>query len=260
MGDLDLRRYHAGWHRALRFVAQRIILRGVVRSVTRVSVTGADNLKGLKGPCVVVANHASHLDATLIVTSLPYSQTKNLAVAAAADYFYSRWWKKAATSLFFNTYAVHRTGERKTKGTSLRLIEEGVSVAIFPEGTRSRDGKLKRFTPGAAALSVTTQVPMVPIALIGTYEAMPVGRWWPVSGRPTVQMLIGKPMYPRPGEKFRDLNDRVAGHIAAMLAKKTAYITGDQPPPDFDDPQDPGGESRDKTTGNDDSSSQQEAS
>lgn len=217
------RRYHAAWHRWARFVAQRLLLRPVVHAVTKVSVLGADNLDGLSGPFVVVANHSSHLDAPLLVTALPRRYTRSLAVNAAADYFYRQWWMKAATSLFFNTYPVSRTNADMGKGKGLanQLLSEKVPVVIFPEGTRrNTENGVKRFKPGAAALSITQDVPCVPVAIVGTDEAMPVGRSWPVPGRPPVTLIVGAPIHPEPGERVRDLNDRLEAQVAAMVATR----------------------------------------
>lgn len=227
---LSLRRYQAGWHRALRLVAQRVILRGFVKAITRVQVEGVRNLDGLKGPFVVVANHSSHLDATVMVTHLPRRVTRHLAVAAAADYFYDAWYRKAGTSLFFNSYPVHRgKGGGRGRGMSVRLLAAGVPVLIFPEGTRSRDGVMRRFKPGAAALCVAQDVPLVPVALIGAREAMPVGQAWPSPGRPPIRMLVGRPMRPRPTERVREFNARVEARVSAMLTMQTPFVVGDAP-------------------------------
>lgn len=244
----DLRRYNARWHRWARFVAQRLVLAPVVRTVTKVTVEGGANLDGLDQPFVVVTNHASHLDAPLVVTSLPYRFTRSLAVAAAADYFYRRWWIKASTSLFFNSYPVHRTRADvgKSKALSLRLIEAGIPVLIFPEGTRTRDGSLKHFKPGAAALCVSQDVPCVPIAILGTRAAMPVGRFWPVPGRPAVTMLVGRPLHSRPGENIRDFNNRVEAAISAMMTMHTPYVLGDGRP--ADDHPDPTGQAQEEAS------------
>lgn len=222
-GDPELTRYHARWHRWARFVAQRGLLAPVVRSVADVSVQGTENLEGLDGSFVVVTNHSSHLDAPLVVTALPYRMTKQLAVNAAADYFYQQWWKKALTSLFFNTFPVHRNvaGMKKTKAMSAKLLGEEIPVLIFPEGTRSRDGTMRRFKPGAAALCIAHDVACVPIAIVGAHDAMPVGRFWPIWGRPPVTMIIGAPVRPEPEENLRGFNERVEGIIATMLATGT---------------------------------------
>ena len=223
-------RYHAAWHRLLRFVAQRMILRPVVSGVTTTTVEGQDNVEGLKGPFVLVANHCSHLDTAVIISQLPYQVTKHLAVGAAADYFYSRWWIKATTSLFFNTYPVQRSGARgrgRGRGMSQQLLREGLPIMLFPEGTRSRDGQMRVFKPGAAVLSSTAAVPCVPVALIGTYDAMPVGRFWPVPGRPAVRVLIGRPMRPRAGEDARTYSERIAQRVQTMKTMQTPYVVGD---------------------------------
>lgn len=233
------KRYHATWHRAARFVAQRLVLRPVVHSVTDVSVVGEDNLDALDGPYVVVSNHSSHLDAPLLVTTLPRRLTRDLAVGAATDYFYRQWWIKAATSLFFNSYPISRTRsdiiKGKDKGLANQLLSEDIPVLIFPEGTRrAGKGEVKRFKPGAAALCVTQDVPCLPVAILGADEAMPVGRIWPKLGRPPITLVIGTPMWPLPDEKTRDFNDRVEAKIAAMLATGSPDAEGSARPADQD--------------------------
>ncbi|TDD67750.1 1-acyl-sn-glycerol-3-phosphate acyltransferase [Jiangella aurantiaca] len=215
------KRYHAAWHRWARFVAQRLLLRPVVHLTTKVTVRGAENLDGLAVPFIVVANHSSHLDAPLLVTELPRRYTRTMAVNAAADYFYRWWWMKATTSVFFNTYPVSRTNADMGKGRGLanRLLSENVPVVVFPEGTRrNTEGGVKRFKPGAAALSITQSVPCVPVAIIGTDHAMPVGHWWPKRGRPPVALVIGTPIHPQPGERTRELTERLEAKVAAMVA------------------------------------------
>jgi 1-acyl-sn-glycerol-3-phosphate acyltransferase len=206
-----------------------MILKPVVRFETSVRVEGTENLDDLKGPFVMVTNHSSHLDAPLIVTALPYHATKNLAVAAAADYFYEKWWVKALTSLFFNSYPVYRNvaGMGRGNSLSLRLLSDGVPIVIFPEGTRARDGSMKRFKPGAAALCIDQNVPCVPVAIHGTYEAMPVGRFWPVSGRPPVELFIGEPIYPRSGESIREFIARVESRVSTMLTMRAPDIAAE---------------------------------
>ncbi|RIQ36965.1 lysophospholipid acyltransferase family protein [Jiangella rhizosphaerae] len=215
------KRYHAAWHRWARFVAQRLLLRPVVHLTTKVTVRGAENLDGLAVPFIVVANHSSHLDAPLLVTELPRRYTRTMAVNAAADYFYRWWWMKATTSVFFNTYPVSRTNADMGKGRGLanRLLSENVPVVVFPEGTRrNTEGGVKRFKPGAAALSIAQGVPCVPVAIIGTDHAMPVGRWWPKPGRPPVTLVIGAPIRPLAGERTRELTERLEAKVAAMVA------------------------------------------
>ncbi|HLS50161.1 MAG TPA: lysophospholipid acyltransferase family protein [Actinomycetaceae bacterium] len=225
-GVTPTRRYNALWHRFCRTFSQRLLLRSVVRSVTTLKVEGRDNISSLTRPYVMVANHTSHLDTAAIISAMPARVTRHLAVGAAADYFYSRWWIKALTSLFFNTYPINRPGResRTGKGTSQRLLRENVPILVYPEGTRSRDGQMRPFKPGAAALSISARVPCVPVAILGARAAMPVGRFWPKPGRPTVRVFIGRPMHPALGEKPREFSERIEAQVRLMLEMQTPYV------------------------------------
>jgi|SRR5690625_4103971 len=238
-------RYHSAWHRFLRRFAQRVVLRGVIRSQVRVEVEGAENVEGLEGPFILIANHSSHLDAPVLISSLPYSLTKHVATAVAADYFYSQKWKSTLTSLFFNSYPVERDGRRpsggrggkpRRAGLSITLLRQGVPLLIFPEGTRSRNGEMTQFKPGVAALARALRVPVVPVALIGAHEAMPVGRSWPKPGRLPVRALIGEPVQVRSGEALKDLNERIEGRVRAMVeTESVAAGVGEAPAPEADE-------------------------
>ena len=157
-----------------RFVAQRGLLKPLVWSLVRVKVVGAEPIERFDGPFIAVANHSSHLDAPLIIGALPRKRTRYLAAGAAADYFFEVWWRKWLTTLFFNAFAIERNAEGKRAGASRALLERGVPLLIFPEGGRTREGALTRFKPGAAALSIATAAPCLPIALVGA-AAGPVG-------------------------------------------------------------------------------------
>lgn len=218
-------RYHSRVHRWLRYVAQRLILRPVITSSVRVTVEGERNLAGLDGPFILVANHSSHLDAPLCLTALPYRVTKNIATAAGADYFYQSKWRSTLTSLFFNSYPVERGKSRgKSAGLSVTLLRQGVPLLIFPEGTRSRTGEMADFTPGAAALARALRLPVVPVALVGAHDAMPVGMVWTKSGRMPVKVLIGKPLRVRTGEKLPEFNARAQARVRAMHTMQTSYV------------------------------------
>lgn len=231
-------RYHSRVHRWLRYVAQRLILRPVITSSVRVTVEGERNLAGLDGPFILVANHSSHLDAPLCLTALPYRVTKNIATAAGADYFYQSKWRSTLTSLFFNSYPVERGKSRgKSAGLSVTLLRQGVPLLIFPEGTRSRSGEMADFTPGAAALARALRLPVVPVALVGAHDAMPVGTVWPKSGRMPVKVLIGKPLRVRAGEKLPEFNARAQARVRAMHTMQTSYVLvpEDTPKPNSND-------------------------
>jgi 1-acyl-sn-glycerol-3-phosphate acyltransferase len=185
-------------------------------SQTRPHVEGAERLETVTGPVVFVANHASHLDAPLILCSLPKAWRRRTAIGAAADYFFDVWWRAAGTALAFNAFPVERSGGKRLSDTPWRLLQEGWSVVVFPEGTRSHDGWVGRFRPGAARLCVGARVPAIPVAVRGTFAAMPRGRSWPQPGRYAVSVRFGPPIQPREEERPREFLDRLADGVARL--------------------------------------------
>ncbi len=204
----------------MRFVAQRVVLGSVVRSQIRLSVEGLEHLDGLVDtPFVMVANHCSHLDAPLCVTAFPWRVTRSMATATAQDYFFVQKWRRAMTSLFFNSYPVDRKSASGTgAGLSGALLDEGLPLLIFPEGTRSRTGEPARFKPGAASLARSRGIPVVPVGIVGAHAAMPVGKSWPRRGRPSVRLVVGTPISTdQPGETLGGLNRRIAAVVLGLI-------------------------------------------
>ena len=197
--------------RATRTFVQRSLLRPLVWNETRVRVHGLDVLERLRPPVLFVSNHSSHLDAPLVLCSLPRAWAERTAVGAAADYFFDVWWRAASTALVFNAFPIERAGSRRSTGTGTarRLVEEGWNLVVFPEGTRSRDGWVQRFRHGTARLAVELEIPIVPIAIRGAYSAMPRGVGWPRKGRFPVSVRYGDPLVPGPDEDFRTLSGRM---------------------------------------------------
>lgn len=223
--DEDERVFPTAWARtkagiAARAALQRGLLKPVAWSQTRPVVTGLEYLENLEGPVVFVANHSSHLDTPLIVCALPRRLSNRLAVGAAADYFFDARWRAVASALFLNTFPVERHGNRRLRSQAVDLLDEGWSLLLFPEGTRSEDGWMSAFKPGTAQLCVSKGVPVVPVALRGAYAAMPRGRNWPVPGRPKVAVRFGRPLMPVEGEGFRELRDRMMRTVARLGAEE----------------------------------------
>ncbi|WP_291053825.1 lysophospholipid acyltransferase family protein [Herbiconiux sp.] len=209
-------RFTSGVMAGMRFVAQRMVLKPVVWSITRVSVRGHDAVKGVHGAFIAVANHSSHLDAPLIMCALPRRLGRYLAAGAAADYFFDIWWRRILTSLFFNAFPIDRTGTAEKRGVSKKLLARGVPLLVFPEGTRSKTGEMADFKAGAAALSMACDVPCVPVAIVGASLAMPRGRNWPLPGRPPVAVVFGAPMLGLPGETADEFSARIAKEVRRL--------------------------------------------
>jgi len=216
-------RYTSPLHAGARFVAQRGLLKPLVWRLATVTVLGTERLSGLSGAFVVVSNHTSHLDAPLILGSLPRRLTRYIAAGAAADYFFDVWWRRGLTSLFFNAFPVDRTGLRGRKGMATSLLDEGVPLLLFPEGTRSRTGEMGAFKPGAAALCISRDVPCVPVGIVGASEAMPYGKNWPESGRPPIWVMFGEPLRPEDGETAMQFSDRIAKEVSGLYDEAIAY-------------------------------------
>ncbi len=245
-----------------RFLAQRALLKPLVWSLLRVEIVGRAKLRtlnSLRGGFIVVANHSSHLDAPLITCALPRPLSRYLATAAAGDYFFEVWWRRGLTALFFNAFPVDRSAKRAAAGaasetTAARqsaartprnsevrrapadprtprisrpvstktLLRRGIPVLVFPEGTRSRDGELGNFQPGAAALAASCEVPLLPVALVGAHEAQPRGASWPKAGRPAVRVVFGDPMHPSDGEEPKEFIERIKTEILRLRQRHEA--------------------------------------
>ncbi|MFP7695854.1 lysophospholipid acyltransferase family protein [Trueperella sp. LYQ143] len=220
--------YHSESRRDARKNVRRFLTRPVIKTLLNTTVSGQENVEGLTGAYIVVGNHSSHLDAPMVFTLLPEHMTERLATGAAADYFYRKPTISKLTSLFFNTYPIERKSRSDdprsgmAKGMTGRLLREGIPILIFPEGTRSRTGELGEFKPGAAALAIKYNVPIVPLAMSGGHEAMPVGAKLPTLNHPPVNLYISRPMYPQSYEDAVAFMGRVRSRIAAMLEQQTA--------------------------------------
>lgn len=214
------RQFPTDWARspaavAVRAVVQRYGLRPLVRSQVSVSVHGLEALADLRGPVLFVANHSSHLDAPLVLTTLPERWRRQTAVAAAADYFFDTWPRAVGSTMAFSTFPMERRGGG-SGSLAGELLLEGWSLLVFPEGTRSGDGWSGQFRRGAAHLAIAAQVPVVPVAIRGSFPAMPRGRSWPVPGRPAVRVRYGSPVQAIPDDDAATLTDRLRARIAAL--------------------------------------------
>jgi 1-acyl-sn-glycerol-3-phosphate acyltransferase len=202
--------------RATREAILRYGLKPLVWTETDPRVEGLDHLQGVRAPVMFVANHTSHLDTPLVLCSLPSAWRRKTAVAAAADYFFDVGWRAATTALVFNTFPIDRSGGKRATSTARQLMEEGWNLLVFPEGTRSRDGWVGRWRHGASRMCLDYGVPAVPVALRGTFAAMPRGRSWPRPGRVPISVRFGPPLTPDSGEEFGSFSRRMQQALARL--------------------------------------------
>ncbi|GIU97645.1 MAG: hypothetical protein KatS3mg013_1448 [Actinomycetota bacterium] len=202
--------------------ARRAILNGamlpLVRHELSLRVYGTELLEDLEGPVIFFSNHSSHLDATLIMCTLPDRWQRTTAVGAARDYFFDVWWRQAFVALVYGGFAIDRArGGAGAIEKARQLVRDGWSLVLFPEGTRSIDGHLQRFRHGAARLAIDLGVQLVPIAIIGAYQAMPKGRPWPRPGRPPVTVRYGRAIGPLEGEGHQALSRRMRQAVEELF-------------------------------------------
>jgi 1-acyl-sn-glycerol-3-phosphate acyltransferase len=200
--------------------ARQALLQGVMgpllRSQVSLRVYGLEHLDGVPGPVIFFSNHSSHLDATIIMTSLPNRWQASTAVGAARDYFFDVWWRQAFTALVYGAFPIDRGKGRAGVTLAQELIEDGWSLVVFPEGTRSTDGHMQRFRHGAARLCIESGIGAVPIGIRGAFQAMPKGRNWPKPGKLPVRVRYGAPLYPEEGETHQSLSLRMTQAVMEL--------------------------------------------
>ncbi len=150
-----------------------------------IKVTTKGNLQLNKNePVIFIANHQSHLDTTSILFSLKSPVRYKTVVAAADDYFFqNRGFAGYLFSFLFNLFPFYRKDNFRMNFENVgRFIDKGISVLIYPEGTRSRDGKMASFKPGIGIIVKEMNVPVIPIGLKNTFTLLPFNSKFPKRG------------------------------------------------------------------------------
>jgi 1-acyl-sn-glycerol-3-phosphate acyltransferase len=198
-----------------RVLAVEGLMRPAVAVLANPDRCGADRLDGLTGPAIFAANHHSHLDTPVLLTSIPEPWRHRLIVGAAADYFFANRATGAVSALAMGAIPIERTKvTRRSADLAAALIGEGWSMLIFPEGGRSPDGWGQPFRGGAAYLSARCGVPVVPVHLAGTGKVLRKGDRWPTPAR--TRVTFGAPLRPAGGEDTRRFAARIEREVAAL--------------------------------------------
>jgi 1-acyl-sn-glycerol-3-phosphate acyltransferase len=175
---------------AIRSVAA-LLLRAWMRVYHRLSIDGRDKLPA-DGSFILVGNHTSHLDTLCMLSAVPLKQIHRVFPAAAADYFFSSLPRSAVSAVLINALPFDRQvkGAESLSACAELLKSDGNVLIIFPEGTRTTDGKMGRFRSGIGRLVAGTDLPVVPCHLEGGLRAWPKGKLLP---RPlTLRLRIGE--------------------------------------------------------------------
>ena len=201
--------------RTIRYLIQRGLLLPFTEAMAHPKVEGREWVRDLERPVILAANHSSHADTSLILHALGDHARERTVVAAAADYWFKRPLLGNIVSLFLNTFPFSRTGGAQAQlHSSSQLLKSGWNLVLFPEGSRSPDGRIHEFKAGVGHLANETGTPVVPMHIRGAYQIMPKGQKLPLPG--PVRVRIGKPIAPQTDEGSRQFTARVEQAVRAL--------------------------------------------
>jgi 1-acyl-sn-glycerol-3-phosphate acyltransferase len=170
------------------------LVRGYLSFGHRLKIIGGQHIPA-EPPFLLVANHASHLDALVLAAPLPWRLRDRIFPIAAGDVFFETPAIAAFAAGMLNALPMWRKkcGPHALQQLRQRLLDEPCAYILFPEGARSRDGGLLPFKPGLGMLVAGTPAPVVPCHLDGTFKALRPETRWPRIGE-RITLRVGEPL------------------------------------------------------------------
>jgi 1-acyl-sn-glycerol-3-phosphate acyltransferase len=189
----------------------------------RPKVKGLRNVPGT-GPVIIASNHLSFSDSIFMPLVVP----RKVTFLAKSEYFTSPGPKgllKKLTFIALGQVPVDRSGGRRSEAaliTGLKVLAEGKCLGIYPEGTRSPDGRLYKGRTGIARLAIESGAPIIPVAMFNTEKIQPTGTVVPKVMR--VEMIFGEPMYFEGDSSdllyLRDVTDKIMATIQELSGQE----------------------------------------
>ncbi len=189
----------------------------------RPKVKGLRHVPGT-GPVIIASNHLSFSDSIFMPLVVP----RKVTFLAKSEYFTSPGPKgllKKLTFIALGQVPVDRSGGRRSEAaliTGLKVLAEGKCLGIYPEGTRSPDGRLYKGRTGIARLAIESGAPIIPVAMFNTEKIQPTGTVMPKVMR--VEMIFGEPMYFEGDSTdllhLRDVTDKIMSTIQELSGQE----------------------------------------
>jgi 1-acyl-sn-glycerol-3-phosphate acyltransferase len=201
----------------------------LVTAGIRIHAEGLEHIDPAQ-PAVYAANHLSALDIPVLYASLP-TQFRILAKRELFRYPFLGWHLTRSGQIPID----HGDARASLRGLNRASdsLRKGMPLVIFPEGGRSRDGRLQSFMGGAFYMAIKAQAPVVPVVLIGTYEHLPMNSFHLRPGR--IDMIVGDPI-PTAGMAPREM-EKLATQVREVMAGmyySRAKVSAPELVPDFD--------------------------
>ena len=207
----------------------------LAKLVWRPTVEGLDNMPPT-GPVIVASNHLSFADSLVI----PIVAPRKVVFLAKADYFTGTGVGGALTKAWFTSSGMIPVDRDDSKAAlasldlALEVLRRGDAFGIYPEGTRSRDGRLYRGRTGVGHLALTSGAPVVPVGVRGTQNLQPVGSRFPRLAKVTVR--FGAPLrfegrfdgVPT-GRARREITDEIMTEIQKLSGQEFSGVYNDRP-------------------------------
>lgn len=198
-------------------------------------IRGRENLQNVKGPVLVIANHTTYVDPAYILAALPARLRHRLAVAMegeiletmrnppeGAGFFSKRFLQLQylLTVALFNVFPLpQKSGFRKSFSFAGELVDGGWSVLVFPEGVRSRDGRMAPFRAGIGLLATRLRVPVVPMRFEGMIERKLAGGKWAPPG--WIRVAIGAPVEFSESESAEEIARELQCQVESLAEQKS---------------------------------------
>jgi 1-acyl-sn-glycerol-3-phosphate acyltransferase len=222
----------------LSFKITAAVINAAIKVIVRLEIRGKENLPP-SGPIIAVCNHVHMFDSIIHVINM---QPRDSIFLAKEELFH--FWPNPFFLFLMKvteSIPVARRGTMDERNAAVQqaqqVLEEGMVLGIYPEGTRSKDGTLNPPHPGAARLALRTGVPLIPVSICGTEKLRGIG-WL---SRPRVTLTFGKPFYLPPAEgalsftKLQKLSNFIMEQVRVLLPAEYHGKYGEQDVPKKND-------------------------